>query len=849
MNAWPQTSRDRRWKHCAGWELLLVLVALITLAGCQGISVASKQPTTPSGAVSFGSVGVGASKTLTATATNHATAAVTVASAVSTATQFSLTRHSLTQPTSPSNVAGSQNATLSISFTPSATGSSTGSFAGSFAITSAASDSPVTVSLFVTGTGFSVNGLNHPVTLAAGESVTFSVIFAPQSAGNASGNLVIASNASNRTLNIPLSGTGTTTGQLAVSPARLSLGNVEVGTSASVPATLSATGASVTVYSVELSNSEFTLSGITFPTTITAGNSVQFAVKFTPQAAASASGTASFSSNVSHSPAVLSWSGTGIPAPVASVTVTPSSTTIVIGKTQQFSATAKDARGNVITGVGFTWNSDAPSVATVDANGLATAANQGTARITARASGATGSVILKADAASSSNAELFGLHVQSLATPWPSIGFGGFRLYSNLSGGMTRWALLNKAKGTYDFSVLDSWLAKLYSHGVTNVVYTFSQVPKWASSHPTDTACDFATSSPFYGGCDLPTDINPDGSGTDATYINFVTALAQHVNNPTYLQTHAQIKYWEPWNEWLRNDLVNTSPWAHISVRATYAQMVRMAEDARCIITGTGSVNGVPCTAMPIDTTAKIVSPSDGGQDCCGSAGVFQNFLYCNGAGKNAPIPGSECTTGSRGSAAVDIINTHFYEAAGLPPENLGKNVQQYKALLSATDLAKPLWSTEGSWGKDSAVTDPDVQASWVARYYLMGWSSGLEEMYWYAYDSPTYGQLWTSSGGLNLAGVAYGQVYIWIVNSTLTTPCSATGTVWTCGFTLANGKAVDAIWDTSQTCSDGNCATSKQSVSTAWTNYQDLTGTTNAITNGTVPVGIKPILLTSSAP
>jgi hypothetical protein len=50
------------------------------------------------------------------------------------------------------------------------------------------------LSLFVTGTEFSVNGLNHPVTLAAGESVTFSVIFTPQSAGNASGNLVIASN-------------------------------------------------------------------------------------------------------------------------------------------------------------------------------------------------------------------------------------------------------------------------------------------------------------------------------------------------------------------------------------------------------------------------------------------------------------------------------------------------------------------------------------------------------------------------------------------------------------------------------------------------------------------------------
>jgi hypothetical protein len=450
---------------------------------------------------------------------------------------------------------------------------------------------------------------------------------------------------------------------------------------------------------------------------------------------------------------------------------------------------------------------------------------------------------------STKNAALFGLHVQSVSTPWPTIGFGAFRIFSDLNPGIARWAQINKENGTYDFTLLDTWLAELYAHGVTNVVYTVSQVPKWASSNPTDTACDFATSPPVYGGCDLPTDLNPDGSGSDATYINFVTALAQHVNDPTYLQTHAHIQYWEPWNEWYRNNIVDTSPQVFISVRATYAQMVRMTEDARCIIAGTGSINGVPCTASAIDPSAKIVSPSNGGQNCCGSPMVFQNFLYCNGTGPNAPIPGSDCSTGSRGSDAVDIINTHFYEALGLPPENLARNVGQYTKLLRPIDLAKPLWSTEGSWGNDSAVTDPDIQASWVARYYLIGWSSGLAQMYWFAYDSPHFGQLWTAGAGLNKAGVAYGETYNWIVGSTLTTPCSAAGTVWSCGFTLANGNAAEAIWDTSQTCLGGNCSTSNQNISSAWKSYQDLAGSNNAIPNGTVPVGIKPILLTSSAP
>jgi hypothetical protein len=70
--------------------------------------------------------------------------------------------------------------------------------------------------------------------------------------------------------------------------------------------------------------------------------------------------------------------------------------------------------------------------------------------------------------------------------------------------------------------------------------------------------------------------------------------------------------------------------------------------------------------------------------------------------------------------------------------------------------------------------------------------------------DSTEFGTLWTPRDGLTKAGVAYGQIYNWIADSTLTTPCSANGTVWTCGLTPANGSAAQAIWDKSQTCSGG---------------------------------------------
>jgi hypothetical protein len=438
---------------------------------------------------------------------------------------------------------------------------------------------------------------------------------------------------------------------------------------------------------------------------------------------------------------------------------------------------------------------------------------------------------------------LFGLHILFPTTPLPTIDFSGLRLW----GTQTRWNQIERTgPGTYDFGTLDVFLAAMYTGGISDIVYTFGGVPQWASTNPNDPNCDSADQ--ILGGCWLPSDINPDGSGTDQTWITFVTALAEHVNDPTFLQTHAHIGYWESWNEWYRNPVVSTYPWSSYSIHATYAQMVRMTEDMRCVITGTGSVDGNPCTATAIDPSAKVISPSDGGLVCCGSPQVFQNFLYCNNdPTQGGTLPNVNCTTGSRGSAAVDIINSHFYIPYGLPAEELASNAASYQSLLSGTDLAKPFWSTEGGWGRNTELPDLDVEASWVARYYLIGWSSGFAQMFWYSYDGADYGTLWTPSG-LTPAGYAYGTAYKWVVGAKLAAACSASRSVWTCNLTLGNGNVAEVIWDTSQSCSSGTCTTSPQSVSSNWGNYQDLTGTNhNIATSGSVAVGIKPILLTTS--
>jgi hypothetical protein len=169
------------------------------------------------------------------------------------------------------------------------------------------------------GTGFSISGISTPLTLTPGQSTSFSVTFAPQSVGSFSGSVSITSNASNPTLSEALSGTAISQSQGTLSVSPVNVGSVTAGTSGTQAGTLSATGASVSVSLVSLSGinpSEFSISGLSFPATVTTSQPVSFTVTFTPGATGAASATASFASNGSNSPSVATLTGTGTAPPV-----------------------------------------------------------------------------------------------------------------------------------------------------------------------------------------------------------------------------------------------------------------------------------------------------------------------------------------------------------------------------------------------------------------------------------------------------------------------------------------------------------------------------------------------------
>jgi Abnormal spindle-like microcephaly-assoc'd, ASPM-SPD-2-Hydin len=75
-------------------------------------------------------------------------------------------------------------------------------------ITNSGSASVTISAVSVAGTGFSLTSVKTPITLAVKQSVQFTVTFAPTATSSASGTLTVTSNASNKTLSVPLSGTG-----------------------------------------------------------------------------------------------------------------------------------------------------------------------------------------------------------------------------------------------------------------------------------------------------------------------------------------------------------------------------------------------------------------------------------------------------------------------------------------------------------------------------------------------------------------------------------------------------------------------------------------------------------------
>jgi len=356
-----------------------------------------------------------------------------------------------------------------------------------------------------------------------------------------------------------------------------------------------------------------------------------------------------------------------------------------------------------------------------------------------------------------------------------SANLGGIRLWDD----GVKWGQINTASAVYDWTALDKWLDRAQTAG-TDVLYSFGDTPQFAAASTPPGTC----LSPGAYSCSPPTDVNKDGTGSDAYFQAFVTALVTHAAG--------RISFYELWNEPDYNGF-----WT-----GTQAQLVRMGKDAAAII-------------RALDPNAKILSPSAHGPTM---ATWFDGYVAAGGAPN------------------FDIVNVHMRGQKGTnpTPEAFLTVWGQVQDELKARGLINlPVWDDEHGILKGEGLIDPDMLAGYVARSAILRASVGLQRQYVYTWDSPApYGL----QG--NASGTAWNQVAGWLIGHTIGA-CTVSGTIYTCP--IDNGQIV---WDTAQTCSSGVCSTSNYTYPTTYVWHDDIIGARSALSGRTVPIGYKPILL-----
>jgi hypothetical protein len=413
-------------------------------------------------------------------------------------------------------------------------------------------------------------------------------------------------------------------------------------------------------------------------------------------------------------------------------------------------------------------------------------------------------------------ATFFALTIPAGGSDYPTVGVGALGHPSTLA-----WAFIEENQGSYDFTGFDGYVNDAVQHGlvdsngVAQVTITFGYTPPWAAAD--SSGC---TTAGGRGVCPSP----PANIGD---WTNFVTAVVNHYNGTTA----PHVKYYELWNEfnsptfWTGNmqDMVSLASAAYPIIHTDPYSML-LTPSVTGPAEGTSSTNGI--TWMTSYLQAGGSQYADGG--------TFHGYLAPSGGGNVSlfPFPEQDYTSGcTSGSVCFGSI---------LTKETGFRQVFDQNGLSG-----KPMLDTEGSWGDNSNLPDPNQEAAWVARWLILqaGYYPNITQASWYAWGYPAgSGELESGTGTPNQAGVAYGQVYNWLVGASFGSQCSSdSNSTWTCPLTRSGSYQGLIVWN-----ENGNFSYSPAST---YTQYQDLAGNTTQLSGGSITIGIQPVLLENQNP
>ena len=419
-------------------------------------------------------------------------------------------------------------------------------------------------------------------------------------------------------------------------------------------------------------------------------------------------------------------------------------------------------------------------------------------------------------------------------------------------------------QGTYVWKSLDAWITLNHAHSGSKLIYTFLPVPPWLTSGANGTypPTDLGVTTTTCSGIDGST-----ANVYDCAYKQFVTAFMRHVcgglsaapGSP--LVGTCRVRKFEAWNEFNANNY-----WS-----GTDAQLAVMGNDMSTIV---HKYCG-DCVVMLGSTSAGGDGYRPNGEP------VHYDTALADVATKWAAIPGAslwDAISWHPYPSRTDVTNVPVtslisYDSATCTSGNtpnvhcyvpISQQVTHLRAALAGiTGTNVPIYATEGGWGLTANICDTTcdttdathgantimLRKAFISQWMIVLQEQGVTGAMWYA----PHDQGWGSMIGTGVAEgrfpiiptsynvvSAWNQTAAWLASGTVTlnSLASATvtgGKVWTVSMTISGAPAKLAWFD-------GYLATT--SYATTFTTQTNLSGTSSAITAGTVTLDQTPRLL-----
>jgi hypothetical protein len=238
-------------------------------------------------------------------------------------------------------------------------------------LTNTGNETVTITQLASTAVEFAASGLSTPLAIGPGQSARFQVVFTSATTGSKSGTLTAMTAHGGSSSKVKLKGgSAGAASQLSLSTTALNFGNVLVNGNATQAVTLKNSGTSdVLVSQIGVTGGAFSVSGVTVPVTISAGQSMALQATFAPATAGTVTGAITITSNAQNATTIVALNGSAV---AASYTMSLSPTSVNFGNVNAGSSTAQNVQLANTGNSSVTVTQVAASGAGISVSGMAT---------------------------------------------------------------------------------------------------------------------------------------------------------------------------------------------------------------------------------------------------------------------------------------------------------------------------------------------------------------------------------------------------------------------------------------------------------------------------------------------